>query len=162
PEGTRSYDGFVQRFHRGAFELAVDLRQDVLPILMCDTWTAVPRDAWWFEPCHVVVEALPRVTPRTFDYSQGSLALMRHCEKLMREGLQRRLDELNTPRVLRRKVERLYRYQGSFVERFIHWKLKYDPMFARLDKSVPRTGFILDAGCGFGPATHWLAYAAGG
>ena len=25
PEGTRSPDGFVQRFHRGAFELAVEL-----------------------------------------------------------------------------------------------------------------------------------------
>ncbi len=39
PEGTRSPDGFVQRFHRGAFELAVELNQEILPIILCDTNT---------------------------------------------------------------------------------------------------------------------------
>jgi 1-acyl-sn-glycerol-3-phosphate acyltransferase len=161
PEGTRSPDGFVQRFHRGAFELAIELQQEILPILMCDTWTGVPRDTWWFEPYHAVVRALPRVTPKNFDYSLGSLALMQHCEQLIRDALQRQLDELNTTRVLRRKVERLYRYQGSFVEKFVHWKMKLDPLFPALNPVVPRSGFILDLGCGYGMATHWLAYSTG-
>jgi uncharacterized protein len=158
PEGTRSPDGFVKRFHRGAFELAVELRQEILPIVLCDTWTAMPRDAYWFEPYHVTVRALPRVTPQSFDYSLGSTALMRHCEALVREGLQKQLDEINTPRVLRRKVARLYRYQGKFVEQFVYWKMKTDPVFPSLDQVVPREGFILDLGCGYGMATHWLAY----
>src|SRR5207248_990484 len=89
PEGTRSPDAFMRRFQRGAFELAVDLRQDVLPILLCDTNTAMPRDAYWFEPYHSVVRALPRVTPQNFDYSRGSLELMRHCEALMHQALQK-------------------------------------------------------------------------
>jgi 1-acyl-sn-glycerol-3-phosphate acyltransferase len=157
PEGTRSYDGFLQRFHRGAFELAIQLKQDILPIVLCDTRTAMPRDAYWFEPYHVTVRAWPRITPQTFDYSLGSLALMRHCEAIVREALEKQLDELNTPKVLRRKVERLYRYQGKFVEQFAHWKLKTDPVFKSLDQAVPRNGFIVDLGCGYGLATHWLA-----
>jgi 1-acyl-sn-glycerol-3-phosphate acyltransferase len=157
PEGTRSPDGFVRRFHRGAFELAVELNQEILPIVICDSNTAVPRDAYWFEPYHTTVTALPRVTPQNFDYSQGITALMRHCETLVREGLQRQLDQLNTPRVVRRKVNRLYRYQGKFVEQFVYWKLKMDPVFEALDQVVPRQGFILDLGCGYGEATHWLA-----
>src|SRR5204862_7351717 len=108
--------GFLQRFHRCAFELAIELTQDILPLLLCDTWMAMPRDAYWFEPYHAVVKALPRITRANFDYERGSLALMRHCEVVVREGLQRQLDELNTPRILRRKVGRLYRYQGKFVE----------------------------------------------
>ena len=158
PEGTRSPDGFVQRFHRGAFDLAVELRQEILPVILCDTWTGVPRGAWWFEPYHAVVRALPRVTPQNFDYSLGSTALMQHCEQIIRDALQRQLDELNTPHVLRRKVGRLYRYQGRFVEQFVHWKMKLDPLFPALDGAVPRQGFILDLGCGYGLATHWLAY----
>jgi 2-polyprenyl-3-methyl-5-hydroxy-6-metoxy-1,4-benzoquinol methylase len=157
PEGTRSPDGFVQRFHRGAFELAIELNQEILPIILCDTNTAMPRDAYWFEPYHAIVRALPRITPRNFDYSQGSTALMRHCESVVIEALQKQLDELNTPRVVRRKVRRLYRYQGKFVEQFVHWKMKTDPMFGALDTVVPRNGFILDLGCGYGVATHWLA-----
>ena len=157
PEGTRSIDGFPQRFHRGAFELAIELQQDILPIVLCDTHTAMPRDAYWFEPYHATVRALPRVTPQNFDYSLGVLALMRHCEMLVRESLQRQLDEVNTPRIVRRKVERLYRYQGKFVEQFAHWKMKLDPMLPALDAVVPRHGFILDLGCGYGLITHWLA-----
>jgi 1-acyl-sn-glycerol-3-phosphate acyltransferase len=158
PEGTRSVDGFLQRFHRGAFELAVEMNQDILPVLLCDTNTAMPRDSYWFEPYNATVMALPRITPQMFDYSQGSLALMRHCEAIVRRALQQQLDELNTARVLRRKVERLYRYQGKFVEQFVYWKMKFDPMFGVLDGVVPRHGFVLDLGCGYGTATHWLAH----
>jgi 1-acyl-sn-glycerol-3-phosphate acyltransferase len=157
PEGTRSHDGFLQRFHRGAFELAVELKQDILPIVLCDSWTAVPRDAYWFERFRTTVRASPRITPENFDYSRGSLALMRHCETVVRDALQKQLDEINTPRALRRKVERLYRYQGKFVEQFAHWKMKMDPMFPTLDSVVPQ-GFVLDLGCGHGIASNWLAY----
>src|SRR6185369_11009092 len=110
PEGTRSFDGFVQRFHRGAFELAIELKQEILPILICDSNAAMPRDSYWFEPFHTVVKALPRVTPQSFDYAQGVIPLMKHCEGIVREALQKQLDEINTPRVVRRKVARLYRY----------------------------------------------------
>lgn len=157
PEGTRSHDGYVQRFHRGAFELAVELQQDVLPIVLCDTNTVMPRDAYWFEPFHTTVRALPRVTPQNFDYSLGVVALMKHCETLVRDGLQKQLDEINTPRVVRRKVERLYRYQGIYVEQFVKWKMKLDPFFLKLDAVVPRQAHVLDLGCGYGMAAHWLA-----
>lgn len=157
PEGTRSQDGFVQRFHRGAFELAVELKQDILPIVLCDSNTAMPRDAYWFEPYHITVRAHPRITPQTFDYSQGSLALMHHCEGVVRAALQKQLDAINTPRVVCRKVGRLYRYQGKYVEQFVYWKMKLDPVFTLLDRVVPRSGFILDLGCGYGLATHWLS-----
>lgn len=157
PEGTRSLDGYLQRFHRGAFELAVEMKQDILPVVLCDSNTAMPRDAYWFEPFHVTVRALPRVTPQNFDYTQGVVPLMKHCEALVRAGLQSQLDEINTPRVVRRKVGRLYRYQGKYVEQFVYWKMKIDPVFRALDEAVPRQGFILDLGCGYGMATHWLA-----
>ena len=157
PEGTRSQDGYVQRFHRGAFELAVELRQEILPVVICDSNAAMPRDAFWFEPFHTTVRAWPRITPQNFDYAQGSLALLRHCEGVLRAALQRQLNEVNTPRVVRRKVHRLYRYHGKFIEQFVYWKLRGDPVFAALDAVVPRQGFILDLGCGYGLATHWLA-----
>lgn len=157
PEGTRSRDGWVQRFHRGAFELAIELNQEILPVLLCDTVTCVPRDAFWIEPGRAVIATLPRVTPQNFDYSQGVVALMKHCEALVRAGLQKELDEINTPRVVRRKINRLYRYQGNAVEQFVRWKLKLDLVFLALDAVVPRHAHVLDLGCGYGLATHWLA-----
>jgi 1-acyl-sn-glycerol-3-phosphate acyltransferase len=157
PEGTRSPDGWVQRFHRGAFELAVELNQEIQPVILCDTWTLMPRDAFWLEPFRAVAAALPRITPQNFDYSQGATPLMRHCEQIIRDALQKELDEINTPKIVRRKVGRLYRYQGRYLEQFVFWKLRLDPMFPFLDQVVPRKGFVLDLGCGHGLATHWLA-----
>jgi len=157
PEGTRSLDGFVQRFRRGAFELAIELSQEIQPVILCDTNVAMPRDSYWFEPYHTTVRALPRITPENFDYAQGVPALMKHCESIVREGLQQQLDAINTPKVVRRKVERLYRYQGVFVEQFVKWKMRLDPFFAKLDSVVPRNARILDLGCGYGLASHWLA-----
>jgi SAM-dependent methyltransferase len=158
-EGTRSLTGDLQRFRLGAFQLAIDTRQDILPVLLCDTNTAMPRDAYWFEPYRAVVRSLPRVTPANFDYSRGARELLKHCEALMRAALQAELDHLNSARVLRRKVARLYRYQGKWVEQFVYWKMRSDPLFKVLDQSVPRQGFILDLGCGYGMAAHWLAYS---
>ncbi|MGC3958805.1 MAG: 1-acyl-sn-glycerol-3-phosphate acyltransferase [Verrucomicrobiota bacterium] len=157
PEGTRSVDGYVQRFHRGAFELAVELKQDILPIVLCDSNVAMPRDWYWIEPFHTTVRALSRITPQNFDYAQGVVALMKHCETVVRAALQEQLDAVNTPKVVRRKVERLYRYQGIYVEQFVKWKMKLDPFFLKLDSVVPRQAQVLDLGCGYGMATHWLA-----
>ncbi len=157
PEGTRSRDGFVRRFHRGAFELAIELRQDILPVVLCDTNTAMPRDAYWFEPFTTTVRALPRVTPQNFDYSQGVAALMKHCETIVRCGLQGQLDAINTPQVVRRKTCRLYRYQSKYVEQFVYWKMKLDPVFKVLDQVAPRHAHVVDLGCGYGITTHWLS-----
>ena len=157
PEGTRSVDGFVGRFHLGAFDLAIERRCDVLPVVFCDTNTAMPRDAFWFEPYRASIRALPRITPESFDYNRGGRELMQHCESVVKAAHREQLDALNTPDVVRRKVARLYRYQGKFVEQFVYWKMRMDPVFLALDRIVPREAKVLDLGCGYGLMSHWLS-----
>ena len=43
PEGTRSYDNVVKRFHKGAFYLAEQLRLDVLPIYLLGNADVLPK-----------------------------------------------------------------------------------------------------------------------
>lgn len=61
---------------------------------------------------------------------------------------------------LRRWVAKFYRYQGPYVEQFVFWKLRTDPMFEFLDEAVPRRARIVDLGCGYGLAAHWLTLAS--
>jgi predicted exporter/SAM-dependent methyltransferase len=56
----------------------------------------------------------------------------------------------------RRQICRLYRYQGPYVEQFVFWKLRTDPLFKALDETVPKAGRILDLGCGYGIVANWL------
>jgi SAM-dependent methyltransferase len=54
-------------------------------------------------------------------------------------------------------IQRRYRYQGKWVEEFVKWKMRLDPVFQRLDEVTPKRGMVLDLGCGYGMGSHWLA-----
>ena len=43
PEGTRSYDGKVGRFHKGAFEMAKRCGVDIVPIYLHGTHDVMPK-----------------------------------------------------------------------------------------------------------------------
>lgn len=44
PEGSRTYDGKMQRFKRGAFRIANDLNLPILPITLHDSYERLPRN----------------------------------------------------------------------------------------------------------------------
>lgn len=46
PEGTRSKDGQIGRFKRGAFQIALDLHLPIIPISLTGCYEVMSRDAW--------------------------------------------------------------------------------------------------------------------
>jgi len=50
PEGTRSPDGEVKEFKRGAFLLALQSRAPIVPISITGTYEMLPRTGWCFRP----------------------------------------------------------------------------------------------------------------
>jgi 1-acyl-sn-glycerol-3-phosphate acyltransferase len=153
PEGTRSQDAWPARFRRGAFEIACELGVDVLPVVMHGTSTSVPRDAFWVGEFHMEVEALPRVTPETFDYGAGSQALMRHVHGLVREAVvttHRRIHSEVT--YLERRIRERYRYQSRGVRRavareLVQWRC-HDAWRALLEDI--ELVLVIDGGMGVG------------
>jgi 1-acyl-sn-glycerol-3-phosphate acyltransferase len=62
PEGTRSEDGRIQRFHRGAFYLAEQLGLDILPVFIDGFGKVLPKTSWRLHSGHMSVEVMPRET----------------------------------------------------------------------------------------------------
>src|SRR5947207_2052233 len=58
PEGTRSHDGVVKPFKRGAFKLALDAGVDILPMGINGTLNALPKGTWKFSDDHVTMRIL--------------------------------------------------------------------------------------------------------
>jgi len=160
PQGTRSRSDAPLRFHKGAFELAIHSNAEIQPLVLCDTWTCLPRGGIWVENFCMRMKVLPRITPATFDYSLGAKALAKHAEERMYGVWIEELEQNNTPAILRRKVERLYRYQGLRAEMRVFARLRGDPGLLELHGLLPRKGLVLDLGCGYGPISHWLAQAS--
>lgn len=61
PEGTRSADCRIQRFHRGAFYLAEQLGLDILPVYLDGFGKVLPKPSWHLHPGHMLVEVMQRI-----------------------------------------------------------------------------------------------------
>lgn len=47
PEGTRSSDGWVQRFHHGTARLAIEMNMPIVPIAIVGAYAAMPKGRTW-------------------------------------------------------------------------------------------------------------------
>ena len=63
PEGTRSVDCSILRFHKGAFHLAQELGMDILPVCLHGVGYALPKKEFMLRPGHITVTIGKRVTP---------------------------------------------------------------------------------------------------
>lgn len=50
PEGTRSVDGQIGKFKRGAFQIAFDLGLPVVPFSVCGLHEVMPKGSWLVNP----------------------------------------------------------------------------------------------------------------
>ncbi len=64
PEGTRSEDCRIGRFHKGAFQLATDLGIDILPLLLYGACKALPKNSKYMRRSPIVLHVGERVTPQ--------------------------------------------------------------------------------------------------
>jgi 1-acyl-sn-glycerol-3-phosphate acyltransferase len=69
PEGTRSPTGELQKFHDGAFRLAVETGCPILPIVVAGTRGALSKGSWVMNRARAVARVLPpvEVTGLTLD-----------------------------------------------------------------------------------------------
>ena len=61
PEGTRSPDSHILRFHRGAFYLAEKLGLDIVPVFIKGFGDVLPKTSFHLHPGHLSLEVMPRI-----------------------------------------------------------------------------------------------------
>ncbi len=66
PEGHRSRDGKLQRFHSGAFVMAMDLNLPVLPVKITGGDLVTPAGSLLLRPGKITLQALPMLYPGDF------------------------------------------------------------------------------------------------
>ena len=67
PEGTRSRDGRLQKFKTGAFQLALETKSPILPIVVSGTSNALPKHGFVLRGRHQIgIRVLPEIPYETF------------------------------------------------------------------------------------------------
>ncbi|PIU17813.1 MAG: hypothetical protein COT18_12030 [Elusimicrobia bacterium CG08_land_8_20_14_0_20_59_10] len=151
PEGTRSESGQLSRFRKGAFEIAARSGAEILPVVMCETRSCIPKTGFWAGDHRFVVSVLPRLTVTDPDGTP------RCVRKLMEDEYERALAIACDGPEFFRRIRARYNYLGPYVEQYAAWKLRLDPLFGRIAGLVPREGVVLDLGHGYGLMSNILA-----
>ena len=88
PEGHRSKDGKLQRFHSGAFKLALETGAPVIPLCIAGTDQFLPPGTFVMQPARVALRALAPVNPGDFDGPAAHGRMRRRVKELMALNLQ--------------------------------------------------------------------------
>ncbi|TMI80923.1 MAG: 1-acyl-sn-glycerol-3-phosphate acyltransferase [Bacteroidetes bacterium] len=72
PEGTRNKTNEpLQRFHSGAFRLSADSGKSILPAVIFNTMTVLPRKFFYFWPARIELHYLKPVSPSQFSSAEA-------------------------------------------------------------------------------------------
>ncbi len=77
PEGTRSMDGSLGRFKRGAFQIALDLQLPVIPISLSGCYQAMPKGAWTVHRHPIHMHIGEPIDLKQFDDPQEAIDFVR-------------------------------------------------------------------------------------
>jgi len=156
PEGTRSYDLNIHRFHQGAFQIAKELNLDVIPVISYGSGNAMPKFEPFLKTSPVSMTTLPRINKDSPLFKDTLLATSKAFRRYMQEEYAEIRKEFETPAFFRKKVVRNYLYRGPLLEWYIKVKIRIEKHYKLFDDILPKSGLISDIGCGYGFMAYML------
>lgn len=157
PEGTRSRDGRIGRFKKGAFYLAEQLNLDIVPVLLHGIHHALRKGDFSVQKSLMTIKYLPRITADDTVFGTGYRERTKVISKYFKAEFQKVRLEVETADFFADKVQRLYSYKGPVLEWYVRIKMMLEKNFTEIVDRVPREGKVYDLGCGYGYLSHLLA-----
>ena len=153
PEGTRSPDCSIQRFHKGAFLLAQTLELDVVPVLIYGAGhVSSKRQGFYIKRGMAMTKILKRVaygdTAFGSSYQEQAKAYRKYFKEQYAQ-LNSRYGRMSNP-YFRNALIKNYMYKGPVLEWYMRVKMRLDGYYDMWDRILPRQGVITDVGCGYG------------
>ncbi|MCC6288146.1 MAG: 1-acyl-sn-glycerol-3-phosphate acyltransferase, partial [Chitinophagaceae bacterium] len=160
PEGTRSSDGTMKRFHKGAFFLAEELGVDILPVLIHGTGYTLSKGDMMLKDGHIVVKFLPRISPDNLSFGNTYAERAKQIGKYFRNEFEQLKQLLEQPPWFREKLFYNYIYKGPVLEWYMRVKVRLEKNYQQFHELLPLKAAILDIGCGYGFMPYMLHFTA--
>ncbi len=159
PEGTRSSTSDVHRFHKGAFFIAEKMNLDILPLLIHGTSDTMNKhDTFLLKSGQLTVKFLPRIKPDDASFGFGYYERTKSISKYFKSEYNKLREEIETPEYFKDKLIKNYIYKGAVLEWYIRIKLRLENNYRLFLDRVPRTGSVVDLGCGYGNVSLMLGF----
>lgn len=160
PEGTRSADCSILRFHKGAFYLAKELHLDIVPVAIYGAGQfCSKKQGFYIKHGDAVTRILKRVPYGDVSFGetyQEQAKMYRRFFREQYECLCNEFGKVNNP-YFRDALVKNYIYKGPVIEWYIRVKSRIDGWYALWDTLIPRDAVITDVGCGYGQMSFMLS-----
>lgn len=158
PEGTRSPDPAIKRFHKGAFYLAQELGLDILPIVMHGTAQTMQKGDFLLKDGYITLRYLPRIAADDRSWGDNYSARTKSISRYFKAEYEKLRREKETPQYFREQLIYNYIYKGPVLEWYMRIKTRLEGNYGTFDALVPRQGKVMDIGCGYGFMSYMLAW----
>lgn len=159
PEGSRSENDTIRRFHKGAFFLAQELNLDITPVLIHGASYVLPKSEYFVKHGSLNMKILPRIKANDLSWGDDFGRRTKSISTYYKKEYIKFKDEQENSNGLFPRVFANYIYKGPITEWYIKikWKLEaknYDFYNTLLHEKHS----ILDVGCGYGYLSYFLHY----
>ena len=160
PEGSRTRDGKITRFHKGAFFLAEKLNADILPLLIHGSGDMIRKNELYVDKGEMVLKFLPRIAPDDISFGENYSERTKKISRYFKDEYEKLSREQETTLYFRRKLISNYLFKGPVLEWYLRVKLLLEKNYEPFAQLIPRDASVLDLGCGYGFLCYMLHFLA--
>ncbi len=158
PEGSRSPDSEIKRFHKGAFEYAKELEIDILPIIIQGAGDCIPKGEPFLKSGQISINILKRISVE--NYGNTSREQAKNIRKFMQNEYQKIIKKYEIPAYFRKKLIANYIYKTPVLEHYTRIKTRIENNYAFFNNILPKKGQITDIGTGYGYLPYMLSFCS--
>ncbi|PIP54482.1 MAG: hypothetical protein COX07_05100, partial [Bacteroidetes bacterium CG23_combo_of_CG06-09_8_20_14_all_32_9] len=150
PEGSRSKNQNITRFHKGAFYIAKQLNMDIVPVMIHGTGDCMRKGENYVRSGKITLKIYDRIYASDSSFGKDYSELTKSLQTFYRSSFAIFKKECETPKYLAGKLIKNYIYKGPVLEWYCRIKIKLENNYRYFHQVIPQKAEILDIGCGYG------------
>lgn len=157
PEGHRSPDGSIKRFHKGAFYLSEQLQIPITPVLLHGYHRTLPKSEYYVKGSTLDMKILPRIQPSDERFPGTYSDKTKSVVKYFRQEHEIFTEEMEGPYYQQHFLLSNYLYKGPILEWYFRIKYKHEKEnYEMLHQKIAKDATVYDLGCGYGFSSYYL------
>ncbi len=144
PEGTRSKDNHIQRFHKGAFYLAEEFNLDIVPILIHGNSELLPKGDFIINNGNLTLKILPRIKAEDRSFGDNYAERTKKIGTFYKEQFAQMRAEEEAPDYFKEMLLNSFVYKEPEIVQSVKDNLKNVlPLYYKMDKHIGAKAKIL-------------------
>lgn len=158
PEGTRSENNVIKRFHKGAFFLAETFNLDIIPVVIHGASELIPKGDFVIHDGIITVTILERITPENKSFGNNYTERTKQISAYFKEQHRKIREQLEGPDYFKKMLINSYDYKEIEIGHAVKKDLKQNlEIYFNLNKYINPKAKILHLGNDYGQLDVLLA-----